>query len=247
MCPTAGGVTLAESIRHRGAVLRSLELAIRGYRRWGSGKGPLRRVRCSFEQTESCSAFGLRMSREAASARTALRLIRARIAACGDGCVHVPVGSMKESARKRTEPKVYWGPLYDRLDAAESQELLSRELPSTRAAMSRASSLAQHPKGHRLSSDQLRQLLGSPRVILRAGTGEPSRQRRLYITAGIWLLCVIALLLLAKHFAWFWVLSGLVLALGGRATWRAYVRLDAWRERREEQRAAAQFELFRLE
>lgn len=59
---------------------------IRGYRQWLSGKGPLRRVRCTFDDGqggESCSAFGLRAAREAPSARVALGRIRRRIRRCG--------------------------------------------------------------------------------------------------------------------------------------------------------------------
>jgi putative component of membrane protein insertase Oxa1/YidC/SpoIIIJ protein YidD len=58
-------------------------LAIRGYRRWLSGRGPLRRVACTFATTESCSAYGLRAVDEVAtSLRHALALVRARIDAC---------------------------------------------------------------------------------------------------------------------------------------------------------------------
>ena len=59
---------------------------IRAYRRWLSGRGPLRRVRCTFDAGhggESCSAFGLRAAEEAPGVRVALGRIRRRIRRCG--------------------------------------------------------------------------------------------------------------------------------------------------------------------
>ena len=62
---------------------RPLALAIRAYRRYASGRGPLRRVCCTFATTESCSAYGLRAVEElAGSLPEALRLVRARMHAC---------------------------------------------------------------------------------------------------------------------------------------------------------------------
>ncbi|MCA9645201.1 MAG: hypothetical protein KC492_31135, partial [Myxococcales bacterium] len=244
--PTAVGVTLAErslARPRRAASQAALQLAIRGYRRWASGKGPFRRVRCSFEQTESCSAFGLRVSEEAPSLDVALRLVRARIAACGEACLHVT----ERADRGGGDAEVYWGPLYDRLEEPAVQELLSWEQPSTRQALLRVGRVVQHPQAHRLSSKQLGRLLGAPRVMLRAGTGDASRRRRLQITAWIWSLWLLGSMALATQFTWLWALSALSLALGGRAIARGYRRLDGWRERRAEQRAAAQFELFQLE
>jgi putative component of membrane protein insertase Oxa1/YidC/SpoIIIJ protein YidD len=71
------------------AAQRALVLAIRGYRRWVSGRGPLRRVRCTFDHGdhgggESCSAFGLRAALEAPGARVAWGRIRRRIHRCGE-------------------------------------------------------------------------------------------------------------------------------------------------------------------
>jgi len=62
---------------------RALVLGIRGYRRWLSGRGPLRRVRCTFHDSESCSAFGLRAAEESPDARAALGRIWRRIRRCG--------------------------------------------------------------------------------------------------------------------------------------------------------------------
>jgi putative component of membrane protein insertase Oxa1/YidC/SpoIIIJ protein YidD len=66
------------------AAQRALVTGIRAYRRWVSGRGPLRRVRCTFHDSESCSAFGLRAAREAPGARVAWGRIRRRIRRCAD-------------------------------------------------------------------------------------------------------------------------------------------------------------------
>ncbi len=66
------------------AAQRVLAAAIGGYRRWLSGRGPLRRVRCTFHAGESCSSFGLRAAREAPSAPAAWGRIRRRLRRCRD-------------------------------------------------------------------------------------------------------------------------------------------------------------------
>ena len=68
-------------------ILRVLAWLIAFYRRWLSGRGPLRDVRCSFAPHESCSAFGLRATAEAPGAREALGRIRRRIRRCRDACL----------------------------------------------------------------------------------------------------------------------------------------------------------------
>jgi hypothetical protein len=70
----------------RSPAQRALVLAVRGYRRWVSGRGPLRRVRCTFDHGgggESCSVFGLRAAVESPNARVAWGRIRRRIHRCG--------------------------------------------------------------------------------------------------------------------------------------------------------------------
>jgi putative component of membrane protein insertase Oxa1/YidC/SpoIIIJ protein YidD len=71
----------------RGWLLRLLAGLIRVYRRWISGRGPLRAVRCSFAGGESCSAFGLRATAEAPTARAALGRILRRLGRCRDACL----------------------------------------------------------------------------------------------------------------------------------------------------------------
>lgn len=70
-------------------ILRLLAWWIAFYRRWLSGRGPLRNVRCSFadEGGESCSAYGLRITHEAHSGWQALGAIRRRLARCCDACL----------------------------------------------------------------------------------------------------------------------------------------------------------------
>ncbi len=213
-----------------------LRVGVLGYRRWASGRGPLRRVRCTFEQTESCSAFGLRISRDAPNATIAVRLIRRRLRACGDACVHL------DSARSGAT--LYWGPLYDRLHAPATASLLAWELPDTQAAVARVESVVREPSAVRLAPRALVEQLGAPRVLLRGGSGDQSRARRLYITAGSWALVVFTLIWFASFIGWLWPLAALACALGARATWRAWYRLDAWRERRAELIASADFEHF---
>ena len=76
------------------------------YRRWISGQGPLRRVRCSFAAHESCSAYGLRIATSAASGRVAIARIFRRLRRCGDACL-------------RSDGRVLsWTPLHDEDPAA---------------------------------------------------------------------------------------------------------------------------------
>ena len=71
----------------RGWLLRVLAWLIVAYRRWLSGRGPLRAVRCSFAGGESCSAYGLRATAEAATVREALGRIARRLGRCRDACL----------------------------------------------------------------------------------------------------------------------------------------------------------------
>ena len=68
-------------------ILRVLAWLIAMYRRWLSGRGPLRAVRCSFAHAESCSAYGLRATAEAATAREAIGRILRRLGRCRDACL----------------------------------------------------------------------------------------------------------------------------------------------------------------
>lgn len=65
-----------------------LVLFIRVYRRFLSGRGALRRVRCTFHHTETCSAFGLRAARESSGALVAIGRIRRRIRRCREASIY---------------------------------------------------------------------------------------------------------------------------------------------------------------
>src|SRR5262245_40460228 len=107
----------------RGALERAIEL----YRRHVSGRGPLRRVTCTFGRCESCSAYGLRVVREhARSLPHALRLIFARIGRCRSASVY------------RHASALSWGESYDRLDALDDEAAHAHEQPRTRGALLRA-------------------------------------------------------------------------------------------------------------
>jgi putative component of membrane protein insertase Oxa1/YidC/SpoIIIJ protein YidD len=68
-------------------ILRLVIWLILAYRRWISGRGPLRNVRCSFAPEDSCSAFGLRAARSSPTARIAIGRILRRIGRCRDACL----------------------------------------------------------------------------------------------------------------------------------------------------------------
>jgi putative component of membrane protein insertase Oxa1/YidC/SpoIIIJ protein YidD len=77
----------AGDLAPRGLLLRALAWLILAYRRWLSGRGPLRGVRCSFGGGESCSAYGLRATAEASTARAALGRIVRRLRRCREACL----------------------------------------------------------------------------------------------------------------------------------------------------------------
>jgi putative component of membrane protein insertase Oxa1/YidC/SpoIIIJ protein YidD len=74
---------MAYALRDRQTMLRPVLLAsIRFYRRRISGKGPLRRVDCTFKTHESCAAFAERVILEAPSALGSLVCIARRLKRC---------------------------------------------------------------------------------------------------------------------------------------------------------------------
>ncbi|MEZ4401508.1 MAG: membrane protein insertion efficiency factor YidD [Kofleriaceae bacterium] len=80
-------------------------LAIRGYRRWLSGRGPLARVRCTFASGASCSAYGLRAARTAPTVGAALGQIRRRLRRCRDASVYAVDSGGRHA--------LGWGALHD--------------------------------------------------------------------------------------------------------------------------------------
>lgn len=106
---------------------RLLLALIDGYRRWLSGRGLLRRVRCTFHHGETCSAYGRRVAAEATSLGEAVTLIRGRLRRCADTALY----ALPDDA-------LGWGPAYDRSLPAWQGELdAARELPTTRDALVR--------------------------------------------------------------------------------------------------------------
>ena len=87
-------------------ILRVIAWLIVCYRRWLSGRGPLRDVRCSFAPEESCSAYGLRVTRDATSARQALGRIVRRLRRCRDACLLTDGAALS------------WAPVHDDSPAA---------------------------------------------------------------------------------------------------------------------------------
>lgn len=168
---------------------RALALAIRGYRRWISGRGPLRRVGCTFAGTESCSAYGLRVTSEVAtSLPAALRLIRARLRACRDSSLH------RFGARG-----LGWGTDHDRAPDALIATLRARaELPASIALVLTARELVARYAGDGPAAHACGVALHAaavPRRIvpLRPGDAGIARHRRLGTRA---LVLALALLLL---------------------------------------------------
>jgi putative component of membrane protein insertase Oxa1/YidC/SpoIIIJ protein YidD len=144
---------------------RALVVAIRAYRRWLSGRGPLRQVRCTFHDNESCSAFGLRAAREAPSARVALGRIRRRIRRCGDASLFAldALPETETGARARTRARTRtrtrggsetsirvlgWGADHDRpLDELHTELVEDGETDAVRARVLSAREVASRWRG----------------------------------------------------------------------------------------------------
>lgn len=236
MSPTAEAA-ISESLirqapaRASGGAQRLLLAALRGYRRWVSGRGPLRGLRCTFEQTESCGAYGLRVAEQAPGARAALRLIRGRLRRCG-------------SSRLHFDRDLLWGEAYD---ARCPEELIDwaadqAELPQTQAMLARAARVVERERWP--SAGAVQRALGAPRVLLRGGDGSLGQRFRLKWALCLWLPAVAALGLLCLWSLWF--VPGLAMAglLGLAQLWGAQRSALAWRERVATLRAAREFEVY---
>jgi hypothetical protein len=110
-------------------VRRALVAAILFYRRRLSGRGPLRKVRCTFGHCESCSAYGLRAAREAPTVREAIGRIRRRLRRCRDASVYALVAPDGGRA-------LAWGDDLDRpIDELIASLETADELPPARATV----------------------------------------------------------------------------------------------------------------
>ena len=200
---------------------RVAALAIRGYRRYVSGRGPLRRVACTFAATESCSAYGLRAVEElATSLPHALRLVRARIRACR--CVSV----------YRFAEGFGWERDHELAPAVLASQLAARgEQPATIAQVLAARTLIARWRGERAAYAEAMQLARSAeRIPVRAGDAAISHHRRAMHRGFV--LTLLAAVAVVVH-----VTAVLPCLLGVLATVNARSSL----ERLERQRVAARF------
>lgn len=154
-------------------ILRILTALILFYRRWLSGRGPLRDVRCSFAPHESCSAFGLRATSEAPGARAALGRIVRRIRRCRDACLISDGHALS------------WSPLHDlspheildvlRADG-EGAPAIERMLRVRRAvAVWRADAVAIHACDELLAQSACDELRRAPTVNASRGEADTAR------------------------------------------------------------------------
>ena len=102
-----------------------LHVLVLAYRRWLSGRGPLRDVACTFAHAESCSAYALRLLESRGGLR-ALRLIRRRLRRCGDASLY-----------RLSSGRLGWGELHERSDAAVARQRRSARRPARDLAASR--------------------------------------------------------------------------------------------------------------
>lgn len=206
------------------ASARALTWALTIYRARLSGRGPLRRVRCTFEHTETCGAYGLRVSRNLA-VRASVALIARRIGRCGALSLY----------RDRERDAWLWHEQHEALDAEALDADLerSRELGSTRAAVLRANALVGRELGdarrvaacrQRLAALPVTRAPGAPaeQLLVRDARGwfrKASRRRRARLALA--LLCA----LIAGACAGSWLQAQVAIAVslltGGALAWRA--------------------------
>lgn len=206
---------------------RALAAAIRGYRRWLSGRGPLARVRCSFHASESCSAFGLRAATTAGSTWQAVGRIRRRLRRCRDASVYALPGEHGRHV-------LGWGADHDRdLDELCAELARDGESPAARALILAARELVARWRSDPLELAALRPLrhdLPPAAVALRA----PPPPRRVRVAP----LAVILTLLLALALVAPWVAVAALLLITGLA-WRSRRARLSLRRRLRAQRDAA--------
>ena len=207
---------------------RALVVAIRGYRRWLSGRGPLARVRCTFHHSESCSAFGLRAATTAPTAWEAAGRIRRRLRRCRDASVYVLPGDDGRLV-------LGWGADHDRaLDELGAELVRDDELPAASAHILAARELVarwRSDPAELAALQQRRRDLPIASVTLRMPP--PRRRRHRFARMALVLALMVALALIAPRVAL--VGAGLVAILG----WRSRRAPCALRRRLRAQRQAA--------
>ena len=173
---------------------------IQGYRRHLSGRGPLKRVSCTFHRCESCSAYGLRVVSECDSLFMAIRLLRGRLRRCG------------EASLFRTNEALLWGELYQTQDpeVLEASLVEAREAPGAIRAM-----LLQAARVARFQGDFLR-----AKRLLQKTTQYPD-QGELLVRRGDGILGVLKARLL-QFLSWplgLWLVSLLGFFFAGLPSW----------------------------
>lgn len=162
---------------------------IRGYRRFLSGRGPLRAITCTFGKTESCSAYALRVVKDARNVPEAVRLIRARLCRC------------RQASLYRFADGWGWGDIYDNHQNGSLYVALknAKEAPSTIGSVLWTAALAARHRGEehavRSYAHQAKQTGGpGAYVVIRDGN---NWHRFLYRRLMVRMACAIGLLLAA--------------------------------------------------
>jgi hypothetical protein len=120
---------------------KTLVSLIHLYRHYLSGRGPCRSVVCTFQGSESCSAYALRVADTlATSLPEALRLIRARLRLC------------RQASLYRLPDGWGWGECYDGHDSAELETRMktAHELPASVAIVLYAAAIVAQHRGEEL-------------------------------------------------------------------------------------------------
>jgi putative component of membrane protein insertase Oxa1/YidC/SpoIIIJ protein YidD len=192
-------------------------LAIRAYRRWVSGRGPLRGVCCTFASTESCSAYGLRATRDLArSLPEAVRLVRARVRSCRGASIY------------RFEHGLGWERDHEHAPCELARKLLARgERADTIAQVIAARMTIARWRGER---DVYRPVRAPHPIPVRAGDAAIRAHRRTLRRAAVLVLLACALAVVSLF-----ALVPLALGIVALANARASAR------RLERQRVAATF------
>lgn len=139
------------------------------YRRFLSGRGPLRHVTCTFHRTETCSAFALRTAR-ASSFLTALFRIRRRLRRCSATSIYA-----------LSPTQLGWGRDHDRpLPSLLTELHADAETPasiSTILATRTLVSRYRHDLPDLLALTPARRLLPPAQIMLRRGQVHRSQRR----------------------------------------------------------------------
>lgn len=198
---------------------RLLIFGIELYRRYLSGKGPLKKVACTFHKTESCSAYGLRIAKESQSLPAALQKIRGRLSRCGAASLFRGEGQT-----------LVWGELYDEEDPALFEKELvaqSESKESIRAGLLHAARVAKFQGDVSRCKDLLQRAKAYPAsgdLLVRAAQGLlPSLRVWLFrrLSLLFFLCMVVGFFWGLWGFSWLWSLL-LFPSVGGAAALNRY-------------------------